>query len=52
MDTKICSKCKKELPLDNFNWRDKMKGTRRSECKECLSKYMKKKYQQKKKEIQ
>lgn len=52
MDTKICSKCKKELPLDNFNWRDKMKGTRRSECKECFSKYMKKKYQQKKKEIQ
>jgi len=48
METKICSKCGRELPLDNFNWRDKAKGTRRADCKECHSGYMKKKYQQNK----
>lgn len=52
METKICTKCKRELPLDNFNWRDKTKGTRRADCKECHSRYMKKVYQQKKEEIQ
>ena len=52
MDTKICTKCGKELPLEEFNWRDKKKGTRRSECKYCQSNYMKQKYHQKKQEIQ
>lgn len=51
METKICSKCGKELPLDQFNWRDKTKGTRRSECKICHSNFMKKKYQEKKEVI-
>lgn len=48
METKICTKCGKELPIDSFNWRDKKKGTRRSECKVCHSDYMKTKYQEKK----
>ena len=48
MATKICSKCGKELPIEDFNWRDKKKGTRRSECKFCHSADMKKKYQQNK----
>lgn len=52
METKICSKCGKELPIDQFNWRNKAKGTRRAECKECHSSYMKQKYQEKKNEIQ
>lgn len=52
METKICTKCKKELPIDQFNWRDKTKGTRRSECKQCHSSYMKNKYQEKKDIIQ
>lgn len=51
METKICSKCGRELPLDMFNWRDKKKGTRRAECKECHCNYMKNKYQQNKTEI-
>ena len=50
--TKICSKCKRELPLSAFPWRDKTKGTYRAECKECHSNYMKQKYQQKKEEVQ
>ena len=52
METKICTKCGKELSIDEFNWRDKQKGTRRSECKYCHSGYMKQKYQEKKEIIQ
>lgn len=40
METKICTICHKELPIEDFNWRDKKKGTRRSECKHCHTKYM------------
>ena len=52
METKICTKCKRELPIDQFNWRNKSKGTRRSECKFCHSEYMKQRYQSKKEIIQ
>lgn len=52
MDTKICTKCGKELPITDFNWRDKQKGTRRSECKYCHCEYMKQKYQEKKQVVQ
>lgn len=52
METKICTKCGRELPIDQFNFRNKAKGTRRSECKECHTAYMKQKYQEKKNEIQ
>lgn len=51
METKICTKCGKELPITDYNWRDKAKGTRRSECKYCHSKYMKAKYQEKKETV-
>lgn len=52
MQTKKCTKCGKILPLTDFNWRDKAKGTRRSECKYCHTAYMKAKYQEKKKIVQ
>ena len=52
METKICTKCGKELPIEEFNWRNKAKGTRRSECKYCHTNYMKNKYQEKKQAIQ
>ena len=52
METKICTKCGQILPLEDFNWRDKSKGTRRSECKTCHSNYMKQKYQEKKDIVQ
>lgn len=51
-EKKKCTKCGRILPLSDFNWRNKAKGTRRSECRYCHSDYMKQKYQQKKNEIQ
>ena len=51
MNTKICSKCGKELPIENFPFRNKAKGTRRANCKECHNNYMKKRYQDKRDEI-
>ena len=35
---KICSMCGKELPLDNFSWKNKSKGIYQSRCKSCQSK--------------
>ena len=52
MSTKICSKCGRELPLENFHWRNKEKGLRRADCKECHSNHMKQVYQKKKDTIQ
>lgn len=52
MQTKICTKCGKEYSIEEFNWRDKKKGSRRSECKYCHSKYMRDKYAQKQKTVQ
>ena len=52
METKKCTKCGKILPLDQFNWRDKSKGTRRSECKDCHNNYMKQKYKEKQNMVQ
>lgn len=52
METKKCTKCGRILPIDQFNWRDKAKGTHRADCKECHSGYMKNQYKQKKLEIQ
>ena len=52
METKKCTKCGKILPITDFNWRDKTKGTRRADCKYCHSQYMKDAYAKKQKEIQ
>lgn len=48
METKVCTKCNKELPISDFNWRNKKKNSRRSECKYCHTKYMKDIYKSKK----
>lgn len=52
METKICSKCGRELPITDFNWRDKKKGTRRADCKYCHCEYMRNNYAKKQKEIE
>ena len=40
METKICTKCNRELPIEDFHWRNKEKGTRRAECKYCRIDHM------------
>lgn len=35
MESKICSKCKKELSIDNFRWKNKSLGKLHSQCKNC-----------------
>lgn len=48
METKICSKCKRELPLDNFRWKIKSENKKHSQCKECQSASDKKRYRESK----
>ena len=36
-ETKICSKCGLELPLDMFRWKNKAQGKKHSQCKACQS---------------
>ena len=35
METKICTKCKRELPWDNFRWKNKSENKKHSQCKDC-----------------
>lgn len=37
--TKTCSKCKKELPTNDFSWSSKAKKTLNSACSKCRSSY-------------
>jgi len=49
MNTKICTKCRKELPLTSFYSRGN--GRYRSECKECHNNYVKEQYHKRKETI-
>lgn len=51
MTTKICTKCKLELPIEEFHWRNKAAGTRRSECKSCHNLMAKKDYDRKRNQM-
>ena len=42
METKICSKCKEEKEVCEFNKRNNSKDTLQSWCKICLTEYRKK----------
>ena len=33
--TKKCTKCLRELPLENFRWKNKAQGKKHSQCKDC-----------------
>ena len=44
METKICSKCKEEKEVCEFNKRNNSKDTLQSWCKICLTEYKKKYY--------
>lgn len=49
MDTKICSKCGKDLPLTDYYSRGK--GKLRAECKTCHKNYVKSKYNERKEAV-
>lgn len=52
MQTKICTKCGRQLPIDQFYWRDKKTGRRRSECKDCHNGYVKQKYKERQQSVE
>lgn len=39
METKICKKCGRELPLENFSKNAKMKDGLQNHCRACASEY-------------
>lgn len=44
METKICTKCNRELPLNCFNFKYKNLNKRHTICKECQRRYKKESY--------
>lgn len=46
METKICSKCQLEKPIDDFRWKNKSKNLKHSQCKECQKTQEKQHYQE------
>src|SRR6266542_5680670 len=45
METKTCSQCRRDLPLDQYNWKNKARGIRYSCCKTCWNKTNRSRYQ-------
>lgn len=45
---KVCTKCGKLKSIEEFSFKNKAKGIRRSQCKECISEYDKKRYSENK----
>lgn len=41
METKVCKKCGRELPVENFSINRSNKDGLQAECKECKAEYMK-----------
>jgi hypothetical protein len=41
---KICYTCKREKPFEEFNWKNKNRGTRCSNCRECSKLYQRNHY--------
>ena len=48
METKQCSKCKRELPTTEFRWKNKAAGKLHSQCKDCQKAAEKIHYQERK----
>ena len=51
METKVCSKCGMELPLEMFHKNSKSPDGRQSICKNCKSEYSKSKLQERKEKV-
>ena len=48
METKICAKCGRELPIENYNKNSKQKDGLQRHCKECAREYARASYENKK----
>ncbi len=44
--TKVCTKCQRELPLENFRWKNKSQNKKHSQCRECQKLQEKQHYQE------
>ena len=44
METKVCTSCGIEKPIEDFALRNKKTGNRRAECKQCIGKRQKLRY--------
>ena len=45
MDTKTCPQCGTKKSITEFNWKNKVKKTRQSACRECTKEQLRKQYQ-------
>jgi hypothetical protein len=50
MEKKICTKCEEEKSLDEFQFKNKEKGTKKSQCKSCIKEYRLKYYSENREE--
>ena len=41
---KVCTRCDEDKAIDEFNYRNKSKGTHQSHCRKCSKAYLKKHY--------
>lgn len=48
METKVCKKCGRELPVENFAVNRKNKDGLQAECRECKAAYMREYWERKK----
>lgn len=48
METKVCKKCGRELPVENFAVNRKNKDGLQAECRECRAAYMREYWERKK----
>ena len=37
METKVCTKCLQEKPIEEFPWKSQLRGKRHAVCKECTA---------------
>lgn len=42
---KQCSRCKRDLPIEEFAWKNKAKGQRKARCRQCVKDYKDQHYQ-------
>lgn len=48
-EKKICNRCQKTKVIDEFNWKNRKKGTRQGECRTCKAKFQKAWYEKNRK---